>query len=249
MLADVDATRAALAAGPDVVFLGAFLSGAWGGWSGFLERVDWPSALGPFSYEVTDTKLKRRPHPKHVLRLVLYSDMLAELHGVMPEFAHVELGNGQRATLRLADYAAYARAARARLEGFVANPSPTRPVPCSDCALCRWGDYCAGVWAAQDSLFAVAGISRVQVKKLEAAGVTTLAGLAALTAPVRGMAAPTLERLLAQARLQQARKTGSPAHALRPAQPGRGFDLLPEPQTGDLFYDIEGDPHYDGGLV
>ena len=35
---------------------------------------------------------------------------------------------------------------------------------------------------------------------------------------------------------------------LRPAEPGRGFALLPEPQPGDLFYDIEGDPHYEGGL-
>ncbi len=248
LAANVDATRAALAAGPDVVFQGALLSGAWGGWSDFLERVDRPSALGPFSYEVTDTKLKRRPHPKHVLQLVLYSDMLAELQGVMPEFAHVELGNGQRATLRLADYTAYARAARARLEGFVANPSATFPVPCSDCALCRWGDHCTGIWQAEDSLFAVAGISRLQVKKLEVAGVTTLAGLAARGAPVRGMAAATLERLLSQARLQQARKTGAPTYELRPAQPGRGFDLMPEPQPGDMFYDIEGDPHYDGGL-
>lgn len=72
-------TRAALAAGPEVVFQGAFLSGNWGGWSDFLERVERPSDLGAFSYEVADTKLKRRPHPKHVLQLVLYSDLLTEI--------------------------------------------------------------------------------------------------------------------------------------------------------------------------
>ena len=80
---NAEATRAALAAGPDVVFQGAFLSGNWGGWSDFLERVETPSALGPFSYEVADTKLKRRADPKHVLQLVLYSDMLAEIQGVV----------------------------------------------------------------------------------------------------------------------------------------------------------------------
>ena len=72
-------TRAALSAGPEVVFQGAFLSGNWGGWSDFLERVERPSAFGTFSYEVADTKLKRRPHPKHVLQLVLYSDLLTAL--------------------------------------------------------------------------------------------------------------------------------------------------------------------------
>jgi predicted RecB family nuclease len=241
-------TRAALAAGPEVVFQGAFLSGNWGGWSDFLERVERPSNLGPFSYEVADTKLKRRPHPKHVLQLVLYSDLLTEIQGVAPEFAHVELGDGTRASLRLADYSAYARMARARLEGFVANPTPTRPIPCADCGLCRWADHCESVWQAADSLFNVANISRGQVKKLEAAGIATMEALANLNHPVRGMAENTRLRLTTQARLQHARKTGEPAFELRPPEVGKGFDLLPEPQPGDIFYDIEGDPHYDGGL-
>ena len=241
-------TRAALAAGPEIVFQGAFLLGNWGGWSDFLERVERPSALGVFSYEVADTKLKRRPHPKHVLQLVLYSDLLTEIQGVAPEFAHVELGDGTRATLRLADYSAYARMARARLEGFVANPTPTRPIPCADCGLCRWADHCDSVWQAEDSLFNVANISRGQVKKLEAAGIVTMEALANLDHPVRGMAENTRLRLTMQARLQHARKTGEPTFELRPPEPGKGFDLLPQPQPGDMFYDIEGDPHFEGGL-
>lgn len=248
LVADAQATRAALAQGAEVVFQGAFLSGTWGGWSDFLLRVDKPSALGPFSYEVADTKLKRRPHPKHVLQLVLYSDLLTEVQGVAPESAHVELGTGERATLRLADYAHYAQAARARLEAFVAEPTPTRPIPCADCGLCRWADHCESVWQAEDSLFNVANISRGQVKKLEAAGITTMADLAELDRPVRGMAEGTRARLVTQARLQHARKTGAPSFELRAPEPSKGFDLLPAPQPGDLFYDIEGDPHYEGGL-
>lgn len=248
LISDAEATREALTTGAEVVFQGAFLSGNWGGWSDFLERVERPSALGPFSYEVADTKLKRRPHPKHVLQLVLYSDLLAEVQGAAPEFAHVELGSGERATLRLTDYAHYARGARARLEAFVADPSPTRPVPCADCALCRWADHCAGVWVAKDSLFNVAGIGRRQVKKLEAAGITTMEALSRLDYPIRGMAETTRARLVTQARLQHARKTGEPAYELRAPEPGKGFDLLPEPTLGDIFYDIEGDPHYEGGL-
>src|SRR3546814_5211702 len=85
--------------------------------------------------------------------LVLYSDLLAEIQGVMPEHAHVQLGNGTRATLRLADYAHYARGARAKLEAFVASPVPTRPIPCADCSLCRWADHCDAVFTSQDSLW------------------------------------------------------------------------------------------------
>jgi len=245
---DAQKTREALASGPQIIFQGAFLGDNWGGWSDFLERVDRPSDLGSFSYEVTDTKLKRRPHPKHVLQLVLYSDLLAQIQGVTPEFAYVELGDGSRARLRLADYQAYARMTRQRLEAFIESPVPTRPIPCADCALCRWGDHCESQWLTEDSLFNVANITRSQVKKLETAGVTTMEALAGLDRPIRSMAETTRARLVTQARLQQARKTGVPAFELREPEPGKGFDLLPAPQPGDIFFDIEGDPHYEGGL-
>ncbi len=248
LAANVKATREALTSGAEVIFQGALLSGNWGGWSDFLEKVGRPSKLGNFSYEVADTKLKRRPHPKHVLQLVLYSDLLMEVQGVAPDFAHIELGDGTRASLRLGDYSAYARMARSRLENFVADPTPTKPAPSSECGLCRWADHCGSVWLAEDSLFNVANITRGQVKKLEAAGVVTMAQLAAFDRPIRGMASATFEKLKGQARLQHARKTGEPTYELRPKVPGKGFDLLPEPQQGDLFYDIEGDPYYEGGL-
>ncbi len=131
---------------------------------------------------------------------------------------------------------------------MAADPQPTRPVPCADCGLCRWADHCESVWQAEDSLFNVANMSRGQVKKLEAAGIGTMTALAELDRPVRGIAEGARARLVTQARLQHARKTGAPSFELRAPEPGKGFDLLPAPQPGDLFYDIEGDPHYEGGL-
>lgn len=242
--AAVEATRSALRQGPDIVFQGALEGGAWGGWSDFLERVEEPSDLGSWSYEVADTKLKRKPDPKHLLQLVLYSDLLTPLQGRAPERAHVILGNGARATFRLAEYAAYARNARGRLEAFVAEPWETRPVPVASCALCRWREHCGSVWTAEDSLWRIAGISSPQVAKLEKAGITTMRGLAEHEGPVRKMADPTLEKLRLQARLQTDRATKGPHHVLRPPVEGKGFDLLWRPNPGDLFYDIEGDPHY-----
>lgn len=240
----VRATRAALADSPGIVFQGALEGGMWGGYSDFLERVEKPSALGAFSYEVADTKLKRKAAPGHILQLVLYSDLLAAVQGVGPEHAHIELGTGERFSFRLVEYAAYARLARRRLETFVAAPPQTRPVPCAACDLCRWREHCAGVWEAEDSLFRVAGITKGQVIKLEAAGVTTMAALAGRKDRVPRLAQATLEKLTTQARLQHARKTGEPAWSLRPPSPGKGFDLMPRPDPGDLFYDIEGDPYY-----
>ena len=241
-------TREALAEGSYIIFQAALLKGMWGGWSDFLVRVEKPSKLGPYSYEVADTKLKRKPHPKHILQLVLYSDLLAELQGVEPDHAHVELGTGDRWSFRLSDYAAYARESRQRLEEFVATRPASRPVPCNDCGLCPWSEHCEGVWDQEDSLFTVANISKSQVKKLEGGGVSTLEALAKINKPVPHLASTTFTRLKIQAQLQQARKSGPPTFKLRELEAGRGFARLPKPADGDIFYDIEGDPHYEGGL-
>jgi uncharacterized protein len=240
----VIATQEALRSGARIVFQGALEGGAWGGWSDFLERVEVPSELGPFSYEVADTKLKRKPDPKHLLQLALYSDLLAPLQGRAPDYAHVLLGDGSRATFRLAEYSAYARGARARLEAFVATPWSTRAVPCSTCDLCRWREHCRSEWERKNSLYRVAGISKSQVSKLEAADIATMGQLAASEGRVPRMAEATLEKLRLQATLQSDRPEKGPHHVLRTHVTGKGFDLLWKPAAGDLFYDIEGDPFY-----
>ena len=243
----VESTRLALTTGAAVIYQGALEGGAWGGWSDFLERVERPSDLGAFSYEVTDTKLKRTATPGHVLQLALYSDLLARAQGTEPEHAHVQLGDGSRFTIRLAEVSAYCRSARERMEAFVAEPAPTRPVPVGACPLCRWREHCAETWEREDSLFEVAGITRSQVRKLEAAGVITMTALAGHQGRVPRLAELTLDRLCLQARLQCARKASPPLFELRERVEGKGFDLLPRPDPGDLFYDIEGDPLYAEG--
>jgi predicted RecB family nuclease len=117
------------------------------------------------------------------------------------------------------------------------------------CGLCRWRNDCQEKWEAADSLSLVAGISRSQRNKLIAAGTRTMAELGKNTTRVAKLAETTLQRLRIQARLQTARRAGGPpSFELKPIDPTRGLALLPKPDVGDLFYDIEGDPFYEGGL-
>lgn len=242
-------TFEAMRDGPDVIFQGALLDGAWGGYSDFLERVERPSDLGAWSYEVVDTKLKRKPDPKHVLQLCLYSDLLTKVQGVVPVAAHLQLGDGSRFTVRLSEVSSYACHARRMLETFLVERPETRPEPVSACALCRWSGRCEEQWEAEDALALVAGISRSQRQKLEAVGIDTMADLAARTDRIPKMAAQTQRKLVTQARLQSARRAGGPpSFELHEAEPGKGFGLLPAPDAGDVFYDIEGDPYFPGGL-
>ena len=53
------ATEAAMREGADVIYQATFFDGTWLGFADFLLRVDAPSTLGSWSYEVADTKLAR----------------------------------------------------------------------------------------------------------------------------------------------------------------------------------------------
>ncbi|WP_242130331.1 TM0106 family RecB-like putative nuclease, partial [Sphingobium sp. Sx8-8] len=244
-------TRAALREGADVIYQGAFLEGPWQGYSDFLLKVPQPSALGDYSYEVADTKLSRSAKPKHLIQMCIYSDILAREQGVAPERMHVALGDGTMATVRVDAVIHYFQFARERFLGFTAAPSETDGAPCGHCTFCRWATACEAEWEADDHLSIVAGLTRGQAEALRAAGVPDLNSLAALPpgAAIDGMQPETLWKLREQARLQaHQRRTGERMVELLATGPGRGLARLPQPSAGDMFFDMEGDPLFDGGL-
>jgi len=243
-------TREALRSAPDVIYQGALFQPPWHGFSDFLLKVEGvPSALGDHAYDIADTKLARSAKPKHLLQLAVYGDLLEAEQGVAPPNLHVVLGDGTNATIRTADVRYYARLARDRFTQFTAAPGPTAPEPCGHCTFCRWSTQCKEEWQASEHLSLVANITRTQREALRAAGLANMRALAQAGPGVPGLQPATLARLEAQARLQVERRDhGDATVEILPREPGRGFDRLPRPDPGDLFFDMEGDPLYDGGL-
>jgi uncharacterized protein len=94
--ATVDAKRQ----GAPAIYQGELRTGMWQGWSDFLERVDRPSALGDFSDEVVDTKLKQRPDRKCALQL---ADLLQSSRRGPPAACPLVIGTGERVPLPLND--------------------------------------------------------------------------------------------------------------------------------------------------
>lgn len=250
----VATTREALAAGPDVVYQAALRDGVFAGYADFLERVELSSELGSFSYEVVDTKLSKRPKAQYLVQLAFYSSILAKWQGRTPEMMHVVLGDGTRQSYRVADYIRYYEALRDRfLAAQQHDTGATYPQPCAKCSQCAWADLCDEVWERDDHLSRVANIRQTQIRKLNAAGIHTLEALANLPeeSVVPKLATETLGILRHQARLQwQERVTGEKVVDLLPTAlgSGRGFERLPLPDEGDLYFDMEGDPLEKGGL-
>jgi uncharacterized protein len=245
-------TVEAMRAGAEVIYQGALSVGAWHGYADFLTRVPGRSRFGDFLYEALDTKLSHTAKPGHALQLAVYSMLLATEQGAAPRHMHLVLGDERRVSLRVADLHFYFEAARQRLSSFVeALPANSLGQPCGHCGQCRWSEHCEAQWLRQDHLSLVANVTRGQRSHLEAAGISTLAALSELPADARvpGLQAASLQRLRTQARLQaEKRRDGTDRFELLPVVPGRGFERLPPPSEGDLFFDMEGDPLVDGGL-
>ena len=270
LLAAEAETLAAMRAGADVVFQATFFDGRWRGAADFLLKVPRPSDLGAWSYEVADTKLARRVKPSALVQLCAYAEQVARLQGVWPEELVVITGDGAHHRSRTADVVAYHRRVKQQLESTVAGPlEPTEAVPVEHCGVCPWAARCEEGWRAADSLRLIAGVRSTAVAALAGAGITTGAALAASAdgEPVEGMQVEVVDRLRRQARLQLAQRADGvvrhellvpegPADPSRPAGTGpaagdpgdvvpaplRGLAALPAPSTGDLFFDIEGDP-------
>src|ERR1700676_3250605 len=79
-------TLALMERGAEVIAQGALSDGEWFGRPDVLRRVETPSNRWKWSYEVADTKLARETKATTILQLSLYSDLLAKVQGMMPEF-------------------------------------------------------------------------------------------------------------------------------------------------------------------
>ena len=245
-------TKEALFSGADVIYQAALQYGRWAGYSDFLLKVNTPSDLGDFSYEVLDTKLSRHAEPRYIVQLGVYSEMLKHAQGVEPAQAHLILGDGRRESYRTDHFSAYVRHATGRFEAFVARPpDDSYPLPCQHCTSCHWRENCAARWEADDHLSLVANIQMPQVAKIESQGIRSLAALAATAAEARipSLNPDVFQRLRSQAILQHhKRRTGEDRYELLVSDPGKGFARLPKPDAGDLFFDMEGDPLHPEGL-
>src|SRR5207249_6274462 len=241
-------TLEAMRSGADVIYQAALFDGRWLGYADFLERV------GPLSYEAVDTKLARSAKAAALLQTSLYSELLTGMQGREPECMHLVLGDGTRQSFRIADFRAYLRHAKARLELVAGTPpASTYPEPVEHCRVCRWSEVCEKRWRDDDSLVLVAGLSRSQARKFGGAGVRTAEAMATSDGDLgaTGISVNTLARLRLQAQLQvRERETGRPDFELiRPERPDLGLALLAPPNSADLIFDMESDPWaLDGGL-
>lgn len=245
-------TVANMYAGVDIIYQATLKNGIWQGRADFLIKVDTPSKLGAWSYEVIDSKLAKETRSGTILQLCLYSQLVGDIQGSMPTYMHVITPEDEfkMHSYRLDNYLAYYRLISKRLENTVLKDDgsiPTYPNLVAQCDICKWWKTCDSERRKDDHLSLVAGMGSSQVIEIEKWGINTLESLAQLKLPIphkpsRG-AIKTYERLREQSRVQlEGRVQNQNVYECLPLEEGKGFYKLPAPSEGDIFFDFEGDP-------
>ncbi|MBL8323688.1 MAG: TM0106 family RecB-like putative nuclease [Rubrivivax sp.] len=255
---DPAATLRAMQEGFDVIVQAPLAGSGLFGIADVLRRVpSTASSLPGYAYEPADTKLSVATKAGTILQLGAYAEMLHAMQGCVPERFHVVTPE-RTETHRTADYAAYHRHVRARLQqALAATPAPaTYPHPVAHCDICRCWRHCDAQRRRDDHPSLIAGIRGGQVREFQQQGLARVTDIAQCEGrlpqrPNRGAPA-SYHHLGQQARVQVAsRGAAVPAVEALPPEPGpaRGLARLPEPTAGDIFLDFEGDPFVaHGGL-
>ena len=148
---------------------------------------------------------------------------------------------------RVDHFEAYYRRVKTRLEEAARNGADTYPDPCEHCNVCDWWKLCDRQRRDDDHLSLVAGITRGQRSELTGWGIGTLERfgrepLAPGLKPERG-SRESLDHSQHQAHVQLKDRTSpEPYFEMLPVCEDSGLARLPEPDAGDLFFDLEGDP-------
>jgi len=239
-------TVEAMREGIDIIYQARLKDDVWQGWADFLVKVSLPSGFGNYSYEVWDTKLANDTKASTILQIGLYSEIVGNIQGVLPEYMCVQKPEGTE-RFRVDDFIAYVRYVKKQFLASVSESVNTYPEPCNTCDICAWWDVCNQQRRTDDHLAFIAGMGKAQIKEVRSHNINTLAAMADLSLPLpfipkRGSAI-TFEKLREQARLQkQSRDEKKPIYELLPRVEGLGLFQLPEPSKWDIYLDLEGDP-------
>jgi len=238
--------------GWDVIYQYPMIHDGLRGIADFLVRVPEPVG-GHAAYEPYDAKLARlAAKPGHVLQLCFYADAIEALTGLAPQRMHLWLGSGEIESLEVKQFRAYWRRLRHRLATIMADrwltESARRSARTASSASTRTmpGDLAGCRLTRVRSRHPEEGEGRVR------GGRNHDVGLAGRGDPATPQVSPTRQdRLRRQAELQVVSRAapGEPP-AFRPIPPGEdpvwghGYAELPEPDGGDVFFDLEGHPFW-----
>ncbi|MEB3167172.1 MAG: TM0106 family RecB-like putative nuclease [Synechococcaceae cyanobacterium] len=250
--ADYDATLEAMRSGAAYIWQASLRNAEMRGSADLLERIERPSALGEWSYMPIECKLSSHPRPIYLVQACAYCELLEPILGHRPEHFRLYLGGGRfeegEQGYPTTRFWSWYEQLRQRYRDFRAAFDPAQEPEDAPGDHGLWQPFIEQRLQQNRDLILVAGMRQSQRSKLLAAGITSIDALADWPGdqPVARLDPAVLERLRDQARIQIAseqRTDDRPAYEVRPQeQQSCGLAMLPAPDAGDIWFDMEGFP-------
>ena len=245
---DYDATEAAMRSGADYIWQASLRNNEMRGSADLLERIEQPSNLGGWSYIPIECKLSSHPKPIYLVQACAYCELLTPILGERPEQFKLYLGGAQFKPYRSSEFWSWYEQLRQRYRDFRAGFDPNREPEDAPGDHGLWEPFIQERLESKRDLILVAGMRQSQRSRLRAAGINTIDALSSCSDDqwVEGFDPALFARLRDQAQIQvatQSRNDDRPAHQVRPLeQQAKGLAMLPAPDTGDIWFDMEGFP-------
>lgn len=255
-----DATAEAIADEYDVIYQATLFTGDFLGIADFLILArDVNGGIlrddrGAPVYEPVDTKSARSAKRGAALQVGAYAETMVRLGMSEPRKVHLWLaGDGDRddwsgpADKFIALAREYRLRVSRRLPALGAAPSPQWAPPREACARCMWQAWCEEGRSDARDLSLVQGIHSIARQRLVDGGLATIDLLASADEAQRPerVSRDTFGKLQAQADIQV--RAEAAGEILYDVVDAGVLGAVPPRSSGDLWFDMEGDPHFAGG--
>lgn len=227
-----NATLKAMKEGKQLIIQAVLKNNDFMGIADLLVRVNKPSSLGNYSYEVKDIKRSHVSKAKFVLQICAYSDLLSTIQGTVPEFGEILLGNKTSEKFRIDEYFHYYLTTKKNFMDFQHNFSnETKPMPTQNDLKTEWKDL-----AKEDlhgKIESIANIQQDEIMALKENKIETIDHLLIATS-ADGLTDAVFHRLQRQAALT------NPYEVLTQFkhEPGNLYDL-DDLKENDVYLDVK----------
>ena len=245
---DYEECLEAMRSGADYIWQASMHNDEMRGSADLLERIEEPSALGDWSYIPIECKLSSHSKPIYLVQACAYCELLTPILGQRPERFKLYLGGAQFEPYQSSEFWSWYERLRQRYRDFRAGFNPNQEPDDAPGDHGPWEPFIQKRLEEARDLILVAGMRQSQRNKLRATGISTIDALAscAVDQRVAGLDKAMFARLRDQARIQLVSAScddDRPAFEVRPqAQQAKGLAMLPAPDVGDIWFDMEGFP-------
>jgi len=227
-------TLAFMREGRRTIYHGVLVDKHWVGHPDVLERVEGRSRFGNYYYVAADIKRARELRDDFKFQGCFYAELLHRIQEVKPVRGYVITPEAAVIPYLIEEFEATFHLTLDEIEAIVAGVKPTHFVT-SSCKQSPWFSECKKASTACNDLSLLNRVWGEEIRRLDAAGLTTIDQLASKSIDQLERAVPDIHPGRLQMLRDHAVSLRNGVHTLR-AKPD-----LPESRV-ELFFDIESDP-------